>query len=137
DHDQFASTAGPRMIAFIARGGTDALVLTDLGGVNDLRAALAPWLERIADSPGPAARSGDRAERECRRYGQAVRALTWDRIAPQLAGATDVYLVADGPLLDLPWQALPEGTSKYLVEAGPRVHLLNAERELVEEAPRQ
>lgn len=134
DRDRYLSGPDARVMAFIARGGSDGIVQAELGGSGELRAALEPWLERLAASPGPAARSGSPAERECRRCGRAVRALTWDRLVPHLAGATDVYLVADGVLLDLPWQALPEGSTRYLVEAGPRLHLLNAERELVEDA---
>jgi CHAT domain-containing protein len=120
------------LIALVARGGSDAIERIELGTSAQLRAVLDPWRERLARSPGPRARPGDRSERECRRLGREVRALVWDRIAPHLAEAKDVYLVADGPLLDLPWQALPDGASAYLVETGMCVHVLNAERELIE-----
>lgn len=134
DRNRYASAPQGTLIAFVTRGGSDAIEMVDLGGTIAVRAALDPWIERLAASPGPAARPGDPAERECRRLGLRVRALTWDKVATHLTGATDVYLVADGSLLDLPWPALPEGSGKYLVEAGPRLHLLNAERELVEPA---
>ena len=120
------------LIAFVAHGGADGLERIDLGPTQELRTVIEPWQERLSHSPGPGARAGDQAERECRRLGREVRGRTWNRIAPHLAGARHVYLVADGPLLDLPWQALPDGTNRYLVEAGPRLHVLNTERELVE-----
>lgn len=122
------------MIAFVARGGSEAIERIELGRSIDLRAALDPWRVRLALSPGPRTRPGDRAERECRRLGERARAITWDRIAPYVAGASDVFLVADGPFLDVPWQALPVGTNGYLVEVGPHLHLLHAERELLEPA---
>ena len=121
-----------RVIAFIGRGGENDFTFVDVARSSALRSAIDPWRERLAASPGPGARAGDRAERECRRWGQTVRALTWDRIASHLAGVSDVFVVSDGPLADLPWHALPDGAKDYLVEAGPRLHLLNAERELVE-----
>jgi hypothetical protein len=121
-----------RIIAFIARSGEKDFELVEVARSSDLRAVIDPWRERLAASPGSGVRVGDQGERECRRWGQAVRAHTWDRIAPHLAGVTDVFVVSDGPLVDLPWQALPAGAKGYLVEAGPRLHLLNAERELVE-----
>ncbi len=122
------------VLAFVARGGVEAVELVELGRSAILRAALDPWRQRLGASPGPRSIPGNRAERESRRLGREVRDLTWDRIAPHLAGAADVFLVPDGPLLDLPWQALPVGANGYLVEEGPRLHILNAERELVEPA---
>lgn len=116
------------VIGFVARGGDPEIDTIAFGPSATLREALAPWIERLGTPPG-AKGSGRAAEQACRRAGAAVRALTWGLIAPHVAGATDVFLVADGPLLDLPWQALPEG-DRYLVEAGPRLHLLNAERVL-------
>jgi CHAT domain-containing protein len=59
-----------------------------------------------------------------------VRALTYDRIAAALGSSRQWYLVGDGPLLELPWQALPAANG-YLVENGPLIHLLDAERELL------
>ncbi len=122
------------VIAFIARGGDEAIDRIELGRSADLRAAIDPWRERLGVSPGPGARAGGRAERECRRAGSAARARTWDRIAGRIAGAGDVFIVGDGPLLDLAWQALPDGAHSYLVEHGPQFHFLNAERDLLEPA---
>jgi CHAT domain/Tetratricopeptide repeat len=136
DRIRRATTPGGLVLAFVARAGHDPIEIVEFGSTGELYTALSPWLDRLEASPGPAARAGGAAERECRRHGRAVRALTFDRLAPHLAGVTDVYLVPDGPLVDLPWQALPDGANRYLVENGPRIHLLNAERELVEPAAR-
>lgn len=121
-----------RVIAFITRGGEGGIECVELARSFELRSAVDPWRDRLAASPGPGARSGDVAEEECRRLGRQVRGLTWDRIAPHLGDVADVFLVGDGPVIDLPWHALPDGEAGYLVERGPRLHLLNAERELAE-----
>jgi CHAT domain-containing protein/tetratricopeptide (TPR) repeat protein len=121
-----------RVVAFVARAGAGPVDRIELGRTSILQTAIDAWRERLAATPRTQAGAADRAERECRRWGREVRALTWDRVASRIAGATDVFVVGDGPLLDLSWQALPDGAHGYLVEAGPRLHLLNAERELVE-----
>ncbi len=123
-----------RISAFVARGGEAKLARAELGRSSDLRAALEAWLEQLAAPPAPRATRDGRADRDHRRLGRLVRELSWDRVSPLLAGVTDVYVVADGPLLDLPWHALPDGADRFLVETGPRIHVLNAERDLV--APR-
>jgi len=121
-----------RVSAFVARSGSANIERVELGRAATLRAALDPWLEGVAASPGPAVAAGSPAERRCRELGKAVRALTWDRLAPALAGAQELYVVPDGALLDLPWHALPDGGTAYLVERDPRIHVLYAERELLE-----
>lgn len=124
-----------RISAFVARGGEPDLQRVELGRSADLSAALEPWLEHLRTQPAPRQARDGRADREQRRLGQRVREQTWDRIAPFLEDANDVFVVADGLLLDLPWHALPDAADRFLVEAGPRIHVLNAERELVRPRP--
>ena len=121
-----------RVSAFVARSGSTTIERIELGRAATLRAALDPWLASVAASPGPATKAGSPAERRCRELGKAVRALTWERIAPAVADAKELYVVPDGVLLDLPWHALPDGGTAYLVERDPRIHVLYAERELLE-----
>ncbi|MGH7724408.1 MAG: CHAT domain-containing protein [Candidatus Eiseniibacteriota bacterium] len=126
-----------RVLALIARGPSGPGDMVDLGTIAQLQGPLDRWRSSLAASPGGAA-SGSRdarTEQECRKLGQAVRDLLWEPIAARLGDVTDVYLVGESSTADLPWQALPQGDRSYLVEAGPRIHLLNAERELVEGAP--
>lgn len=127
-----ASTGSGRMTALVARGGSPIIQRVELGSCATMRERIQPWIERLAVSPGPAARAGSVAERECRRAGVHARAASWDLLSPALAGIHDLYLVPDGPLLAFPWQALPMGPSGYLIERGPTIHVLNAERELLE-----
>lgn len=131
---QFAGRDTSDLVAFVVRGSGGPVTLVELGNSIDLAGAIQPWRSRLAVAPSPAARRGDPAERECRRLGFRARAASWDRIAPHFAGAADLFVVADGILLDLPWQALPDGANGYLAENGPRIHVLHAERELAEPA---
>src|SRR5207247_639911 len=44
---------------------------------------------------------------------------------------THFYLVPEAPLHGLAWGALPDARGHYLVESGPRVTVLEAERDLL------
>ncbi len=129
-----ARTDTARFIGFVTRGPGGALHRVDLGPARELLAHLAAW--RAALEVPPARGHERKAERDCRRLGADVRARTWDRLAPLTAGARGVVLVADGALADLPWQALPIGANRYLVEEGPELENPGAERELLAQRAR-
>ncbi|MFN8177506.1 MAG: CHAT domain-containing tetratricopeptide repeat protein [bacterium] len=110
-----------------ARGAPEAVRSFALGEVEKIADAQEAWQALAGRSP-----EGDPdAESACRAAGRKLRALTWDVIAPAVAGARDVYLVPEGPLHALTWGALPDGETGYLVERDPRIHILDAERDLV------
>lgn len=112
--------------AFVVRGGGDVTVV-DLGDAGDAHSLLDRWRRLLSTPPGPDATETEAA---CRRAGDAVRAALWDPLAPALGAAATVYVV-DGALEDVPWLALPAGDSAYLAEAGPRLRVLGAERDLL------
>jgi hypothetical protein len=118
-----------RLAAFIvgARGG---VTMRDLGPASRLESALAQWRALAGRPP----RGSATAESSAREAGARLRALTWDVVAPLFAGAREVVFVADGPLHQLPWAALPDGRDGYLVESGPAVRVLEAERDLLRAA---
>ena len=124
----YATSDTTSVLAFVARGDSDKVERLSLGRSAKLREAIEAWRDELQQSP---LQRGANAEAESRRLGAQVRALCWEPLAAHLAGIEDVYLVADGPLLELPWQALPEGKERYCIESGPRMHLLQAERELL------
>lgn len=128
-----AASDTARMMAFVARGAGGAVQLLDLGRSAPLRASLRRWLAVL--STPPEAAGAARAETRARALGAALEARTWDRLAAAAGGAREWYVAGDGPLLELPWQALPEGTDRYVIETGPLVHGLDAERELAVAAP--
>ena len=126
-----AAPADPEeIVAFLSRGG-GAVSLVDLGPGVAARAALDAWRRTLATPPG--ARAAE-AEADCRRAGAAVRGMLWDPLGRWIDGATTVHVV-DGALEDVPWLALPVGTSRYLAEQGPEIRVHEAERDLLRSDP--
>ena len=76
---------------------------------------------------GPSAAS----ERKLRQLGTQVRLRLWEPLAPHLAGAERVFIVPDGSVNLIPLSALPVGSTSYLVDAGPTIHYVSTERDLV------
>lgn len=127
---EFRTRAGAnRLDAFVTRGPGGAVERIALGDADSLRDEIAAWRERLETPPAADPAAARRAEQACRRYGERVRARVWDPIAARLGDATEVDLVPDGAVTDLAWQALPAGDDRYLVERGPELHVLGAERE--------
>lgn len=132
---------GVALAAFAAvrpRGGAERLAvfvldtqgrvhLRDLGPAEPIETALTRW-RALAGRP-PQDRID--AESACRGAGRRLRELTWDVVAPLAGQAREIVIVADGPLHRLPWAALPAGGDRYLVEHGPAVRVLEAERDLL------
>ncbi len=70
-------------------------------------------------------------EQARRKAGTALRRRLWDPLAPLVGGFERIFVVPDGPLHLLNFAALPAGADSYLVETGPLLHYLTAERDLV------
>lgn len=130
--------AKPHLLAFVTTGGSapsaagPAVTCLDLGSVDALEPLVTAWRQALGET-----RAARRSEAACRRAGRALRARVWDPVAKATAGAAEVFLVPEAPVAGLPWGALPAGERGYLVETGPAIRVLDAERELLSdpEAP--
>jgi len=113
--------------ALLLRPGFEAPELIMLGSAATIDGLVSRWREAIAAVvQNPDATAGERAA------GRALRRSVWDPIAPQLSGVRRLFLVPDGSLNGVPFAALPAGTGRYLLETGPVIHYLSAERDLAE-----
>ena len=70
------------------------------------------------------------AETALRQIGVDLRRRIWDPLASHIVGVDRVFIVPDGPLSLVSFAALPTGPARYLIEDGPTIHYLSAERDL-------
>ena len=66
--------------------------------------------------------------------GGALRERVWDPVAEHLRDARQVLIVPDGNLQLVNFSTLPVTDRRYLVETGPRIHYLSAEKDLLRRA---
>ena len=127
----YGPTNKRRYAAFVQRSGGEPKFVP-LGDAAPIEDRIASWL-RLASGEelgGPGSESSQEAA--CTKAGRLVRAAIWDGVQAHLGDATRVFVVLDGALYRVNLAALPTNTG-YLVETGPLIHYLPAERDLLEE----
>lgn len=107
-------------------------VVVPLGAAETIESRVSRWRADIAAEAGiTPGETSDGSNRSSRDSGSALRQLIWDRLVPHLGDASRVFVVPDGVLNLVPFAALPVGQRSYLLERGPLLHYLSAERDLV------
>jgi CHAT domain-containing protein/Tfp pilus assembly protein PilF len=121
----------PAYMAFVQRAGKAAPAAIGIGPARRIErhiAALRSQIEAQADAPG---RAEIRSEARYREAGAILRREIWDPLEPALAGAKRVFLAPDDALNLVDFAALPDRNGGYLVERGPLLHYISAERDLI------
>ena len=111
----------PDTWAFVLPAGNGAVSAIRLGPSSEIAGALADWQATLSTPASPLALARSR--------GAKLAALAWTPIA-RAVPAKRLFIVAEGPLLRMPWPALPDGDG-YLVERDRQFHVLNHEHELL------
>jgi len=127
----YARSPGPPAMdyAFVLRPGARAPFAVALGRASRTDSLVAAWREQAGRDPrgiGAALR-----ESACRQAGEALAAAVWRPLGQAVRGARRVFVVPDGSLSLVPLAALPAEGGRYVVELGPVLHVLGAERDLV------
>jgi CHAT domain-containing protein/tetratricopeptide (TPR) repeat protein len=135
--DKRATLGGlPSYAAFVLRQGESEPAVVPLGEAGELEPLVARWRKEVAQEAAAPGVASKRTEAESRRAGGELRSKVWDPIAARLGDAQQVFIVPDGALHLLNFAALPTRADRYLIETGPKIHYLSAERDLVPlEAP--
>ncbi len=114
-----------RVMAFVLRPGTRIVETRALARAGQLDSTVARWRALVtapAEGEAPALAAA----------GAELRRLAWDPLAPLVAGAAHVWIVLDGSLQLVSFDALPADTrGRYLAEVAPPLGYLSAERDLV------
>ena len=119
-------------MAFVAHSEHADVAMVPLGAASSLEALVARW--HTETSGIVRASSATDAELSYRVAGTALRRRLWDPIAGEVKDAINVFVVPDGALNVVTLAALPTGRTTYLIDNGPVIHYLSAERDLVTSA---
>jgi CHAT domain-containing protein len=122
-------------LALVLRQGATDPVVVPLSSANVIDGLVRQWKEAAGLPPLGAFSEGQRAEDAYREVGERLRRAIWDPVAVPVEGAKQVFIVPDGMIHLVSMAALPEGKRAYLVETGPVIHYLSAERDLVSAQP--
>lgn len=121
----------PSYLAFVLKGSGGKPEVVPLGTAEEIDSLVSRWREPIAQEARAPGRASKRIEAGHRAAGVALREKIWRPLEPHLAGARRVFVVPDGALHFVNLAALPVGRDRYLIESGPMMHHLSAERDLV------
>ena len=121
----------PTYLAFVTQNGRAQSEVIPLGDATSIDRMIATWRSRVVGAIGQNGRADVGAEAALRRIGVALRERLWDPVAAHFDGIDQVFVVPDGAVNLLPLAALPADGTRYLVEVGPTIHYLSAERDLV------
>lgn len=113
---------GPACLALILRAGDPHPGVVPLGPLGPIVASVRDY--RAALERG-----------DYREAGERLRRAIWDPLAPSLGTPQRVFVVPDGELSLVSFATLPAAGGGFLIEAGPRLHYLATERDLVAESP--
>ena len=118
-------------LAFVLRAGGGTPVVVPLGGATRIDTLVIQWRQQIRQEAMAAGRDSRRGEAAYRRVADELRQEIWDPLLAHLSNTTRVFIVPDGALHLVSFGALPTAATQYLVETGPSIHYLSAERDLV------
>jgi CHAT domain-containing protein len=125
-----APTTSPSYLAFVLRSDDPDPIIVRLGSAPEIDAAISAWRRQLMT--GLSAQRGElvQAERSLRVPGSLLRRRIWDPVSTHLNGLTHVFVVPDSAINLVPFAALPNATGGYLLEHGPVIHYLSAERDV-------
>jgi len=123
----------PSYIAFVISAADESVGVIPLGSAATIDASVEAWRREAGGRSLAAGTAPAEAVIAYRTAGARLRRQIWDPLAEHVRGARQVFVVPDGTINLVSFAALPTAGNRYLVETGPLVHFLSAERDLVPE----
>jgi CHAT domain-containing protein len=127
-------TSHPGYAAFVLRASDRKPVFVPIGDAAAVDALVGRWRDAIGQEALSAGRTSSNSSAALRSLGTELRQKIWDPAAAYLADVQRVFIVPDGSLNLVDFVALPVGQDEYLVEHGPAIGYLSAERDLLTRA---
>jgi CHAT domain-containing protein/tetratricopeptide (TPR) repeat protein len=117
-------------LACIVRKDHETPILVPLGAASGIDDAVARWHDEVSRGVFIPDRTPSQSEEAYRGAAKQLDSQVWNPIVEHLSSMNRVIVVPDGALNLVSFAALPAG-DRYLVEAGPLVHYMSAERDLI------
>ena len=121
----------PAYAAFVFSPDRNVLKVIPLAGEAGIDEAVETTRQQVLATAMAGGRAGPNHENGFRSAAMNLRVLAWDPIEPFIQGAKVALVVPDGNLGLVDLEFLPGQDRRYLLESGPQVHYLSAERDLV------
>ena len=121
----------PSYIAFVLQAGKASPQVVRLGSAEAMDGFVTEWKLEASQGTMSIRRTQAEAETAYRQAGSALRKALWDPLQEPLGDADRVFVVPDGTLNLVSLASLPLEGHEYLIERGPTLHYLSAERDLV------
>ncbi|MCI0658342.1 MAG: CHAT domain-containing protein, partial [Acidobacteria bacterium] len=124
------SPAKRSYVAFVLPAGKAAPSVVDLGEADAIDALAQDWRKGMSSPASGITGLTSRTEGQVAAAGAKLRKAVWDPLAPEIKGARMVFVVFDGALNLVNLAALPSDDDHFVLESGPTLHYLGAERDL-------
>ncbi len=124
----------PSYAALVLRADGAEPVAVRLGPAGEIETRIARWKEEAARGARSVRRDPEASEQAYRAAASDLADAIWGPVAGGLERLERVFVVPDGAINLVSFAALPSGTGTagtYLVESGPTLHYLSAERDLI------
>jgi len=119
----------PTYAAFVVKPGAQTPIVVRLGAAAAIDQSIAEWRREI--SKGGQSGGAEWATESYRASGSDLRRRIWDPVAIHLRDVDRIFIVPDGSINVVAFDALPTGQRTYLAEQRGVIHYLSAERDLV------
>jgi CHAT domain-containing protein/tetratricopeptide (TPR) repeat protein len=133
---QYGRSAAPRRgrsrssyVALVAVAGEKGPRIVPIGGAPMVDSLIGRWKEIVSTPPLTLKGSGKGNDRD-RDAGRRLRQVLWDPLPEQARHARRVFVVPDGDVHLVNFAALPDHRGARLLDSGPLLHYLSAERDL-------
>jgi CHAT domain-containing protein/tetratricopeptide (TPR) repeat protein len=118
-------------LAFILRANEKEPAVVRLGTASKIDTLIEDWQREVGRAPRGLANVRAITERSYHVAALGLRRAIWDPVAAQLGGARRVFLIPAGSIHLVNFATLPADEKHFLLETGPLLHVLSAERDLV------
>lgn len=115
-------------VAFVTDSRSEEVSFVPIAAASRVERAVSRWLTAVSTVGHHPTKDALTLSHSS---GDSLADLVWLPIAKRVEHARQVFIVGDGAILLVNFDALPVDRSRYLVEVGPTLHYLNSERDLV------